>query len=95
MNMSEIEILSVEKSDLEELAIKITGLEKEEDDPDVIEEELINQLGIDLDGLHNVVERLLPLINVAKSPLSDELYKGFADKTQGLWLIKTHVNPTT
>ncbi len=78
--------------DLEELACKITGLDYDEIDADtsVIEDALCAEFGIELDGFVDIVNHLLPLIDVGKSPITEKKYKGFSDQ-KSCWLAKIEV----
>lgn len=79
--------------EIEELACKVTGLDYDAIDADeqIIDNALINELGIDTQQFQEIVERLLPLIMINKSDLTDKVYKGFADVDEGLWLVKTEI----
>lgn len=79
--------------DIEELACKILGIDYDEIDADtqIIEEKLNDEFYIDLDVFQEIISRLLPLIMVNESPLTNEVYKGFADIERSAWLVKTIV----
>lgn len=79
--------------DIEELACKITGLDYEEINADtsVIENKLYEEFEIDLDNFSRIISRLLPLIDIGESPLTNKVYKGFADNENNCWLVKTEV----
>lgn len=67
----------------EELACTILGIEYEDyeeadDCTEQIENILIDELNIDLDTLEKIVSKLLPLIDIGKSPLTGNMYKGFS-----------------
>lgn len=76
---------------IEELACKITGLDYDAIDADtqVIDDTLMQELGVDLQQFQEIVERLLPLVHIANSGMTEKVYKGFANHEQGLWLVKT------
>lgn len=78
---------------IEELACKVTGLDYDEIDADtqIIEEKLIDDLGVDLSQFQEIVNRLLPLIMIADSPLTETKYRGFADIKKQVWLVKTEL----
>ena len=82
----------VDYLDLEELACKITGLDYDgiDADTEIIEEKLYDELNIDLYSFCEIVSRLLPLIDVGKSLLTEKSYKGFSNQ-KGVWLVKTEV----
>ena len=76
--------------DIEELACQILGLNIDDDlfDYDQIESRLIDTFEIDFDNFQKIINRLLPLILVSKSPISNEYFKGFASIERGIWLVK-------
>ena len=47
---------------------------------------------IDLDVFQDIVDRLLPLIDVGTSDLTNTKFKGFADVKKKCWLVKTEVS---
>jgi hypothetical protein len=61
----------------------------EQDSDACIEEELYEAFGIDVDSFIKLLNKLVPLIDVAESPLTHTLYKGFA--YEGCWLLKIPV----
>ncbi len=77
--------------DIEELACKILGLDYDEIDGDteVIEDKILEELSIDLDYFQEIVNRLLPLIDVGTGGITETKYKGFADVKNKIWLVKT------
>lgn len=90
MEVTRVKLGSLE---VEELACKITGLDYDEIDADtgIINDELYGQLNIDLDDFTELIRRLLPLIDVGDSPLTQKRYKGFSDVEKQMWLVKTEV----
>lgn len=82
--------------DIEELACVILGLDYDEIDADtsVIEEALWEEFEIDLYAFKDIVSRLLPLIDVGESPLTEKIYKDFADNENQRWIVKTEVGST-
>ena len=88
-----IEIANTHIYEIEELACKITGLDYDEIDADtqVIEDKLMDELGIDLQQFQEIVDRLMPLIMIANSGLTESTYKGFADILNGIWFTKMKV----
>lgn len=69
--------------DIEEVACTVLGLEYEDyeeadDCTEQIENILIDEMNIDLDTLERIVRKLLPLIEIGKSPLTGIAYKGFS-----------------
>lgn len=69
--------------DIEEVACTVLGLEYEDYEEadnctEQIENILIEEMNIDLDNLEQIVSKLLPTIDVGKSPLTGNMYKGFS-----------------
>ena len=69
--------------DIEEVDCAVLGLEYEDyeeadDCTEQIENILIEEMNIDLDTLERIVSKLLPLIEIGKSPLTGIAYKGFS-----------------
>lgn len=79
--------------EVEELACKIIGLDYDEidADTDIINNKLYEELNLDLDDFTELIRRLLPLIDVGSSPLTQKRYKGFSDVEKQMWLVKTEV----
>ncbi len=88
-----MERVRVDMFDVEELACKIIGIDYDEIDADtqIIEEKLYEEFEIDLENFANIISRLLPLIDVGESPLTQKVYKGFSDVKNKCWLVKTEV----
>lgn len=68
---------------IEELACTILGIEYEDYEEadnctEQIENILIDEMNIDLETLERIVSKLLPLIEIGKSPLTGITYKGFS-----------------
>lgn len=82
---------NVHQFEIEELACKILGIDYDEIDSDteIINEELHNQFETDLDIFRDIVNRLLPLIDVGESPITKKKYKGFSSGNS--WLTKVPV----
>ena len=69
--------------DIEEVACAVLGLEYEDyeeadDCTEQIENILIDEINIDLDTIEQIISKLLPTIDVGKSPLTGIAYKGFS-----------------
>ena len=81
--------MSIKQFELEELACRITGLDydKIDADNDIIDERLYNEFNIDLEVLTRLINKLLPLIDVGRSPITSDRYKGFSDQ-RGMWYCK-------
>lgn len=90
MTKKAIKTVNVSSLDVDELACKILGLDYDEIDADpfIIEKELYEQLNIDLEIFTKLLQRLVPLVEKAKSELSGEIFKGFADIENRFWLLK-------
>ena len=82
-------------TDLEqfELAAMLVDLPEsylDEMDYDKLDELLIDKYGSDYMSFGKIVTDLIPLITIAKSELTNKVYKGFA--LDGLWYGKKEVN---
>lgn len=90
MTIAKTKLITLE---VEELACKITGLDYDEIDADteIINEKLYEELNLDLENFTEIISRLLPLIDVGSSPLTQKRYKGFSDVEKQMWLVKTVV----
>lgn len=88
-----IETANTHIYEIEELACKITGLDYAAiaADTEIIEARLMDDLNVDLQQFQEIVERLLPLIMISKSELTETNYKGFADIENSIWLTKTPI----
>ncbi len=71
--------------DLEELMLFLLGKDDYEDEDDLYQA-FEAKYNMTPDAAFNLVKDLLPLCRVAKSPLTQTLYQGFA--TNESWLIK-------
>jgi hypothetical protein len=91
MKIEEVQKANVHEFEIEELACKILGIDYDEIDADteIIEEELYNQLEIDLSNFGEIVNRLLPLIDIGESGLTKKTYKGFSNGQT--WFVKVPV----
>ncbi len=75
-----------------EVAMKLCGLDPNNDeefeDSEKVDEILYEKYGIeDTDGFDRLIKDLAKMADVGKSPLTEELYRGFGDGT--IWLYKT------
>lgn len=79
--------------EIEELACDIIGKDYDEIDGDTnaINEALYEDLNIELDDFKKIVDRLIVRIDIGKSPLTGERYKGFSNTAAGTWLAKTKI----
>lgn len=75
---------------IEELAAYILGVDVDEK-WDELDDLLIERYDVDMGILNRLVKELLPLIEVAKSPLTGTIFAGFAAREKGLWLMKVEV----
>lgn len=50
-----------------------------------LEDELFDQYGIDVDCFQALIDRLLPLCRIEKSPLTGKFYQGFGSDTTWLY----------
>lgn len=78
------------------LGLTILGIDTEEEKVDAdYFYDVFESAGIEIDfcSFKEIVCRLFPLIDVAKSPLTKKMYKGFSKDKEGFkeWLIKEEV----
>lgn len=73
---------------VEDLALFLLGIPDGPEDDDDVDDLLMERFGVDLEQFAVVVEALLPLCMVARGALSDQVYHGFADREDNLWLVK-------
>ena len=89
----------IKRTELDNYEVYILGLtilgenteDEEKIDEDYFYDAFVNAgIEIDFDSFKEIVCRLFPLIDVAKSPLTKKIYKGFSKDKEGFkeWLIK-------
>lgn len=89
----------IKRTELDSYEVYILGLTisgKNTDDEEKIDEDyfydaFVNaDIEVDFYSFKEIVCRLFPLIDVAKSPLTKKIYKGFSKDKEGFkeWLIK-------
>lgn len=92
---NKIERIRADWAEVAELACEITGTDEETiyGDFDVLEDHLYEQFNIDFDSFHEIINRLLPLVDVGKSPLSGKFFKGFSKVEDGMgrWIVKAEI----
>lgn len=78
--------------DTEELAAHLCDLDYDEIDADtsIIEEALYNKYELSLEKFHDLVDKLIDMIDVGKSPVTDKVYKGFTK--DGAWIVKKEID---
>ena len=88
-----MKLVKVNSFDIEELACYITGLNYDEidADTDIIDEKIIEEFGCDLQQFTCIIQRLLPMIDVGSSPLTNKRYKGFSNTEKGVWFVKMDI----
>ncbi len=75
-----------------ELLCHIFKLDPDDNVEEQLEDLLYENYGIvDLEGLDNFLELLLPYCDVGISPLTGTKYCGFANKEKQLWLLRKQV----
>jgi len=91
-----MKIAKVSTLEVEELACHITGLDYDEIDADeeIIDEKLQEEFGCDLQQFTHIIQRLLPIIDIGASPLTQKRYKGFSDIEKGVWFVKMEITNT-
>ena len=89
----------IKRTELDSYEVYILGLtilgENTEDEEKIDEDYFYDafvsaDIEIDFGSFKEIVCRLFPLIDVAKSPLTNKIYKGFSKYKEGFkeWLIK-------
>jgi len=89
----------IKRTELDSYEVYILGLTilgKDTEDEEKIDEDYFYDafvsadIEIDFGSFKEIVCRLFPLIDVAKSPLTKKIYKGFSKGKEGFkeWLIK-------
>ena len=92
----------IKRTELDNYEVYILGLtilgenteDEKEIDEDYFYDAFVNAgIEIDFGSFKEIVCRLFPLIDVAKSPLTKKIYKGFSKDKEGVkeWLIKQEV----
>ena len=92
----------IKRTELDNYEVYILGLtilgenteDEKEIDEDYFYDAFVNAgIEIDFGSFKEIVCRLFPLIDVAKSPLTKKIYKGFSKDKEGVkeWLIKEEV----
>jgi hypothetical protein len=79
--------VEVDDFDIEQLVIFILGLDEESDTWD-IDHALYEEFECTLESFGKIIQHLLPLCDVGKSPLAKKKYRGFSDREASCWLIK-------
>ena len=73
--------------DAEELAAHLLGIPEEDES---LYEELHVRFGCDLHQFEDLIESLLPMIDIGSSPLTGRRFKGFAAHGQ-YWMAKMEI----
>lgn len=82
----------LERYEVEELIAYICGLDYDEVDYNDIEKALWEKFEIEYDRLHQILEILVPMIDVGKNALTDGRYKGFSKEGKGKdWILSIKV----
>ena len=92
---NKIKRINADWAEVAELACEITGTDEEAiyGDFGLLEDRLYEELNVDFDSFHEIVNRLLPLVDVGRSPLSGKFFKGFSkiEDGRGCWIVKTEI----
>jgi len=88
-----VDPISVHWMDAEELAAHILGLDYDQVESDEIEEKIFDKFECSMETFQVIVSHLLPLVDVGKSPLTGEVYKGFSksiseDGKDKVWIVR-------
>ena len=80
-----------------ELAAHLIGIGDEFEDEDEVWEKLYDEHELTQESFCWLINELVPLIDVGKSPLTDTIYKGFSQELKNglkMWLVKMEVKKT-
>lgn len=85
-------------NDYYELAMLLCGFDPDDSDQfdaaeDQIDKILYDKYGVDEEQFERIARGLMPFAHIAKSPLTETIFMGFANHKKGLWLVKQEVNP--
>lgn len=83
-------VVKLNFGDVEELVCHILEYDHEETDCHFLDSELFDKWDIGIDTFKEILEKLLPLIDVGKSPLTLKRYKGFSDQ-KGNFFVKMEI----
>lgn len=92
MKNKKLKRAGISSLEVEELACYLTGLDYDEIDADegVIDEKLQEKFFISLEIFSDLVDLLLPLIEVGEGLYG--AYAGFADKEKKMWFTKMKIS---
>ena len=91
------EKLKCDWMEIQDLPAHVCGLDPDEftveDVEEALQEKFFSMENGCLDAFHNIVERLLPLMEVGESPLTNKAYKGFVKLKNGhrMWVLKCEI----
>lgn len=85
--------MKLDRFELEELAAHLCGLNYDDVEYNEIEQALFDKFNIDYDSFQNLIELLVPMIDVGTSPLTGTRYKGFSkiEGNHGCWVLRIEV----
>lgn len=63
----------------------------ENDEIEDLADEFYEEFEVDTDAFHKIVEHLLPFAHISKSPLSEKILIGFANHTNGTYILKEEI----
>lgn len=78
---------TITREDAQGVARLILGLDATANN-EVIDQHLCDNFNTDIEVFEDIINRLLPLIDVGKSPLTGEVYKGFSNIENKEWLAR-------
>lgn len=82
--------LKLNKSDVEKLVCHILEYDYEEIGYYFLNSELGDKWGINIDAFTEILEHLLPLIDIGKLPPTHKRYKGFSDQ-EGNFFVQMEI----
>lgn len=76
--------------DCEELAAFMADAmsDYDNDDFEVVENKIYEKYNCEIDDFYNIINDLMPMMRASKSALSDQIFIGFADVNNKVFLLK-------
>lgn len=75
-----------------EIADIITGVENPDEDLFITEDALVEKFGISIDDFHLLLLKITEILEIRISPLTKQIFMGYANKELGVFLYKEDVS---